>query len=97
MTDRYSVVDVRHIFATFREVADRHGFDTRLWALEEGGSYGRHYRLITLQPATNRQGTTEFRDDLGGSAREAYTILSTRIDVFTAIDALRSAGNSHQR
>jgi hypothetical protein len=90
VTERYTVNDVRGAFATFVELADSVGFDTRGWELEVGNStYHRAYRHTRHIPGAIGPETTEFRPELGGNAREAWQTLSARVDTLRAIRDLR--------
>jgi hypothetical protein len=88
MAERYTRKDVEEVFATFVDVATRAGFDTEGWHVVIGskinGNSFRHYTHKWRGVIGTGSCDTEFRSFLGWTCREAYDVLSTRIDTLRA-------------
>lgn len=90
MSERISRKTLEEVFETFTDVAKRAGFDTEGWHLQIGskinGNSFRHYTHKMWDGSIGSGGRdTEFRSFLGWTHREAYDVLSTRIDTLRAV------------
>lgn len=99
MSERITNKTLRTLFAAFVSSAERAGFDTEHWFLEEGSvQQGRGWRHFTHKYRDGSVGSgnslTEFRDFLGSTPRQAYETLSTRIDTLSALALLKEQSSS---
>jgi hypothetical protein len=96
VSDRITRKTLEAVYATFVDVAKRAGFDTDGWRLEIGSRLnGNSFRHYTHKYPDGSMGSgqcnTEFRSFLGWTCREAYDVLSTRIDALRAVAEVRGS------
>lgn len=95
MADRILKADVRQAFASFRQTAERLGFNTRNWALTEH-DLGEPWSLVSVDyVGTSRSlSSTEFPRYVGASNREAYDRLTSWSQAMHAVEILKQNGSN---